>query len=340
MNDLIEIVKFSEYHYEGFILSLKTTSSCYVIVECKELDIYYKTFGRIDYIISEFKKAVDKKLDNKTMMKITSTYKGYSVEITRQCSSETKEDDSQYFRCILTGDVYSSPIKISNESLERVLHWHKGHVDKFNIANSNHLMNLVVEYKGQTLTIDSYDPYINQVSKYKCDTNFIPRIGTCSSLNSLVEQFQQWIDKQLNQNKSNMNDVIKMGDSSEWYYEGFILHLKHSIDYRMCIAECKETGFYYMSSAGIDHIMNEFKKAVDTRLKNDKEKDEDLVMAEDFIYALTKINKDIEKLKDNSNYSLVLDIKLGKLYEKAKDILHLTSFDSFKTFYFMRFSNK
>lgn len=132
-----------------------------------------------------------------------------------------------------------------------------------------------------------------------------------------------------------MTNVMKIDYSSEYYYERFILQIKHTSDY--LIAECKETGFFYMTTGGIDHITNEFKKAVDTHLQNEKEKDEDLFIVEEFIEALTRINKDMEKLKDNPNRYLVLDIKLGKLYEKAKDVFHLTSFDSFKTYYFMRF---
>lgn len=48
----------------------------------------------------------------------------------------------------------------------------------------------------------------------------------------------------------------------------------------------------------------------------------------------------METLKTDPNYRWVLEVKLGKLYEKAKDIFHFTSFDSFKTYYFMKFPDK
>ena len=135
-----------------------------------------------------------------------------------------------------------------------------------------------------------------------------------------------------------MKNPVKIDNTSEWYYEGFTLQVKETSDYK--IAECEKVGFYYLASVGIDHVIYEFRKAVDTKLQNDKEKDEDVFLVETFIEALSNINKKMETLKTDPNYRWVLEVKLGKLYEKAKGIFHFTSFDSFKTYYFMKFPDK
>ena len=159
------------------------------------------------------------------------------------------------------------------------------------------------------------------------------------TLPELEVKFKKLVDEKLEEiekkkKESWMTDAIKI-DSSEWYYEGFILYIREISDYK--IAECKEIGFYYRTLGDIDHVVHEFKKAVYVKLRDDKKKDEDLFIVETFIEKLTLINKEMQLLRDNPHKHLVLDVKLGKLYEKAKDVFHLNSYDSFKTYYFMKF---
>lgn len=138
----------------------------------KELEV------RVDWVPQETK-------EGKTMMKINCDYKTYLIEI-------TKEEDSQYFKCILIGDVYSKPLKITNESLERVLHWYKNYIDKFNTGISGHLMSLTVEYESRLLSFE-YDPNINKVSSHFM---FLTKKGEEGSLDKLVTRFQEEVDKE------------------------------------------------------------------------------------------------------------------------------------------------
>jgi hypothetical protein len=120
------------------------------------------------------------------MMKITCVYKSYPIEI-------TKEDDSEYYKCTLIGDVYSKPIKVSNDSLERVLHWYKGHIDKFNTGIIDHLMSLTAEYGDRALGSFRYDPNINKVL---ADFMFLVKEGEEGSLDKLVVRFKEEVDKE------------------------------------------------------------------------------------------------------------------------------------------------
>ena len=162
-----------------------------------------------------------------------------------------------------------------------------------------------------------------------------------NSFDSLIDYYAHLQTKKREQKKEEDKEetAMRVMESSEYYYEKFTLQIK-ILSSGSKIAECKEIGFYYMTSAEIEHIINEFRKAVNTKLQNDKEKDEDLFLVETFLEKLTIIHKQMEKLKDNPNRHLVLDVKLGKIYEKAKDVFHLSSYENFKTYYFMKFPLK
>lgn len=120
------------------------------------------------------------------MMIITCIYKSYPIKI-------TKEDDSEYYKCTLIGDVYSKPLKISNDSLEKLLHWYKSHIDKFNVNIPYHLMQLTIFCNDRTLGAFEYDPNINKVL---ADYMFLTKKGEEGSLDKLVARFQEEVDKE------------------------------------------------------------------------------------------------------------------------------------------------
>ena len=194
---------------------------------------------------------------------------------------------------------------------------------------SNNDFDYLIDYYSHLQTKDEE----NQVVK-----NPIPLFMQLSKHKKMIDTVKVQSDKKEDKEVKKYEYPIKIDNTSEWHYEGFILILRNNP--KFSFAECKEVGFYYSTPAGLGHIIDEFRKAVDTKLQNDKEKDEDLFLVETFIEALSNINKKMETLKTDPNYRFVLEVKLGKLYEKAKDIFHFTSFDSFKTYYFMKFPDK
>lgn len=118
-------------------------------------------------------------------MKITCVYKSYPIEI-------TKEDDSEYYKCTLIGDVYSKPIKVSNESLEKVLHFYRSHINGFNTGHNYIYMEVTVNDNDQILKVIQYDPNINKVIDYKANYHFLPNEE--DSLDKLIEQFKEFVN--------------------------------------------------------------------------------------------------------------------------------------------------
>lgn len=119
------------------------------------------------------------------MMIITCVYKSYPIKI-------TKEEGSEYYKCTLIGDVYSKPLKISNDSLEKLLHWYKGHIDKFNVSIPYHLMQLTIFCNDRTLGAFEYDPNINKVLGE--ESSFSKR-GS-GELDKLVTNFEKEVNKE------------------------------------------------------------------------------------------------------------------------------------------------
>lgn len=168
--------------YKGYCFKItpNTHNSNTLHGECEEIK-YYTLGQSYDNAISDFKTKIDellrKKQEERFMMIITCIYKSYPIKI-------TKEKDSLYFKCTLVGDVYSKPLKISNDSLEKVLHWYKSHIDKFNVSIPYHLMQLTIFCNDRTLGAFEYDPNINKV------------LGEESSLDKLVTNFEKEVNKE------------------------------------------------------------------------------------------------------------------------------------------------
>lgn len=198
-----------KFEYKDYQLELDVTldkeGSIYWKATCDKLSNFSFCFSpglfrSLEGAISKFKQEVDRfltinEIEAKKNMEITCVYKSYSLEI-------TKEEDSEYFKCELIGNVFSKPRKITNESLEIVLAFFKSHVDNFNTGVSDFYMELNIEEKDQKLTIYKYDPNINKVLNYKTNYHFIPRLGTEDRLDNLVSQFHTFVNSEGDKNST------------------------------------------------------------------------------------------------------------------------------------------
>lgn len=148
-------------------------------------------------------------------LKITCVYKSYSLEI-------TKEEDSEYFKCELIGNVFSKPRKITNESLEIVLAFFKSHVDNFNTGYSDPLMLLTIKCGDRTLNDVKYDPNINKVLS---NFLFLTKKGEEGSLDKLVVSFQEDVEKEsksyVYKKREVDNEMVKVGTLLESGYIEF-----------------------------------------------------------------------------------------------------------------------
>lgn len=180
------------------------------------------------------------------MMKITCVYKSYPLEI-------TKEEGSPYFKCVLIGDVWFTPQKLSNDSLERLLHWYKGHVDKFNTGIPGHLMQLTFYYDDKTLGAFEYDPNINRVL---ADFMFLTKKGDEGSLDKLVATFQEEVDKE------RKSYVYK-----KRVKDGLMVKIGSLVDGRIMFDKPKLTTYYTSVTLSSKYHLNWFTKKDDYYLE-------------------------------------------------------------------------
>jgi hypothetical protein len=148
-------------------------------------------------------------------MKITCIYKNHETEI-------FKDRDNNYFTKLLIPGSWGSN-KLVDRLLENLIIRYRYIVDNHNKETTvvNEDLVLMIEYKGEILNIDKYNPHTKIVKKYRCDSNFIPKVGSSSDLNSLIEQFEQWVDKEkvIKENKP----MIKITST----YKGYPVEVKY-----------------------------------------------------------------------------------------------------------------
>lgn len=239
------------FEYKGYYFKItpNTHNPNTLHGECEEIK-YYTLGQSYDNAISDFKTKIDellrKKQEEKFMMIITCIYKSYPIKI-------TKEKDSPYFKCTLVGDVYSKPLKISNDSLEKILHWYKSHIDKFNLSIPYHLMQLTIFCDDRTLGSFEYDPNINKVL---ADYMFLTKKGEEGSLDKLVVTFQEEVDKE------RKSYIYK-----KRVKDGLMVKIGSLVDGRIMFDKPKLTTYYTSITLSSKYHLNWFTKKDDYYLE-------------------------------------------------------------------------
>jgi hypothetical protein len=121
------------------------------------------------------------------MMKIKCTYKAQTVNITK---------DNVGYHCPIVDSV-NGDFTFNDPFLENLVKKYKNFVDKRDRVENDYPynMSLEVNYKGDVLHIDSYNPHTVVVKKYRADANFTPKLGTLN-IDKLVDQFVDFVNKE------------------------------------------------------------------------------------------------------------------------------------------------
>lgn len=188
-----------------------------------------------------------------------------------------------------------------------------------------------IDYKGYVLTIEEIRDSKDNFVKYISCCNQINHFDTwkINDINIIIVRFKREIDNLLTKKEEKEMKLITAEDIFCIFTE---LEKKYGKDKAIGIFVSKtQESVRLIDGKSAAQIL--FEKLQEHQNKEEKDmiQDKDIMLVQQFIEAMEKLEKEMEPLLNDPNSGYILTTKLKRIYDFYKDsVLCLSSFESFR----------